>query len=272
MTGQLTTSVWTFHQEIKLISPLLFVVGMVLLFPDKRDSCLQIWWSTQGASSFSCSCFKATLPRIFKYILHLYIVYIVTSWSYFFVIKLVFTHQHNLPQSGDIPEEFVPSNIKSPFGTFEQPLPTQVPPPMLNPLHAALMLSPWGKNPLEFRGKNVDEFLVEFEYYAEHAQLTNTQKCKEIRMYFASHEKRVLEVLDSFKHMLWLQLKSELQSLYTSSNEKKDYCPKDLQKLISKERKISKLTHFDHHSQLIWRVYLDRPIAAKFWGLNRPKP
>ena len=113
--------------------------------------------------------------------------------------------------------------------------------------HITSMPSLRGRNSLKFKGKNVEEFLVEFEYYAEHVKLTNAQKCKEVRMYFATCKKRVLDVLDGYKNVLWFQLKTELQSLYTSSDEKKHYRPKDIQKFISKECKILKLAHFDDY-------------------------
>ena len=100
------------------------------------------------------------------------------------------------------------------------------------------MPSPRGKDSLRFRGKNIVDFLTEFEHFAGHASLTETQKCEEIRIYFAKKEKRVLDVLDGF-------VKKELQSLYTSSAEKKTYQSKDIQKFTIRKRKISKLLHFD---------------------------
>ena len=82
-----------------------------------------------------------------------------------------------------------------------------------------------------------------------HASLSEDQKCKEIRIYFAKKEKRVLNTLDGYVNKAWADLKTELQSLYTLSVEKKSYQSKDIQKFTVKERKFSKLLHFDIYHQ-----------------------
>src|SRR5260221_11846450 len=107
------------------------------------------------------------------------------------------------------------------------------------------MPSPHGKSSLRFRGKNIEEFLSEYEHFAEHANLTEEKKCQEVRIYFARKEKRVLDVLEGYVTGNWRSLKRELRSLYTSSAEKKTYQPRDLQRFIAKRRKIMKLVHFD---------------------------
>ena len=107
------------------------------------------------------------------------------------------------------------------------------------------MPSPRGKNALRFRGKDIEDFLTEYEHAADHANLTDEKKCEEIRIYFAKKEKRVIDVLDGFIHGDWRALKRELRSLYTSSAERKTYQPRDIQRFIARKRKITKLTHFD---------------------------
>src|SRR5260370_31088818 len=87
------------------------------------------------------------------------------------------------------------------------------------------MPSPRGKNSLCFRGKNIEEFLTEYEQFAKHANLTENKKCQEIRIYFAKREKCVLDVLSSYCEENWRSLKRELRSLYMSSSEKRTYQP-----------------------------------------------
>ena len=107
------------------------------------------------------------------------------------------------------------------------------------------MPSPRGKNSLRFRGKDIEDFLTEYEHFAEHANLTSEKKCEEIRIYFAKKEKRVLDVLKGYLSGDWRALKRQLKSLYTSSAEKRTYQPRDIQRFITKKRRISKLIHFD---------------------------
>jgi len=61
------------------------------------------------------------------------------------------------------------------------PTPAQNPNAQLNML--SRMPSPRGKNSLRFRGKDVEDFLTEYEHAADHANLTDTKKCEEIRMW-----------------------------------------------------------------------------------------
>ncbi len=107
------------------------------------------------------------------------------------------------------------------------------------------MPSPQGKSSLHFRGKDIEEFLVEYEHSVDHANLMNMKKCQEIRIYFARKEKHVLDVLESYTNEDWQGLKRELKSLYMSSAKKKTYQPKDIQCFSIKKRKITKLLHFD---------------------------
>ena len=86
---------------------------------------------------------------------------------------------------------------------------------------------------------------MEYEHFAEHANLTEEKKCQEIRIYFAKKEKRVLDVLEGYLTGNWRSLKRELRSLYTSSSEKRTYQPRDLQRFIARKWRISKLIHFD---------------------------
>ena len=78
-----------------------------------------------------------------------------------------------------------------------------------------------------------------------HANLTDDVKCEEIHIYFSKKEKRVLDVLGGYVALNWNELKGQLRSLYTSSEEKKIYQPQDIQHFIMKKRKIVKLIHFD---------------------------
>src|SRR5258705_3285261 len=102
-----------------------------------------------------------------------------------------------------------------------------------------------GKNSLHFWGKNILEFLMEYEQAAEQANLMDMKRCQEIRIYFARKEKWVLDVLEGYINEDWQALKRELLSLYTSSEEEKTYRPKDIQHYSTKKRKIMKLLHFD---------------------------
>src|SRR5258705_11943240 len=125
------------------------------------------------------------------------------------------------------------------------------PEPVVNPVTnlptnvLSRMPSPRGKNSLRFRGKDIESFLTEYEHFATHANLTDEVKCEEIRIYFSKREKRVLDVLGGYQTLDWDDLKEQLRSLYTSSAERKVYQPRDIQRYITKKRKISKLIHFD---------------------------
>ncbi len=79
------------------------------------------------------------------------------------------------------------------------------------------------KNSLHFCGKNILEFLMEYECAAKHANLMNEKKCQELRIYFTKKEKHILDVLEGYINKDWQELRKELMSLYTSSEEKKTY-------------------------------------------------
>ena len=119
----------------------------------------------------------------------------------------------------------------------------------MQPTHKLNMLSrmpsPHGRNSLWFQGRDVEDFLSEYEHFAEHANLMEDMTCREIRVYFSKRERRVLDVLDSYAHGDWGALKQDLRSLYTSLAEKRTYQPRDIQRFITKKRKITKLIHFD---------------------------
>src|SRR6266436_3726923 len=101
-------------------------------------------------------------------------------------------------------------------------------------------------------GKNIEEFLTEYEHFAEHANLTENKKCQEIRIYFTKREKRILDVLSGYREENWRSLKRELHSLYMSLSEKCTYQPRDIQCFINRKRKITKLIHFDtYHRQFM---------------------
>ncbi len=58
---------------------------------------------------------------------------------------------------------------------------------------------------------------------------------------------QAMDVLEAYANEDWLALKKELLSLYTSSEEKRTYQPKDIQHYSMKKRKIMKLLHFDNY-------------------------
>src|SRR5258708_27871989 len=118
-----------------------------------------------------------------------------------------------------------------------------IPTPKLNMI--SLMPSPCGKDSLHFQGKDIEDFLSEYEHFAAHTSLTDEVKCQEIRIYFSKKERHVLDVLDSYARGDWRALKQDLRSLYTSLAEKRTYQPRDIQRFIAKKRKITKLIHFD---------------------------
>src|SRR5258708_34145649 len=123
----------------------------------------------------------------------------------------------------------------------------------------SLMPSPHGKNSLCFRGKDIEDFLMEYEHFATHASLTEEVKCQEIYIYFSKKERHVLNVLDSYAHGDWRALKQDLCSLYTSLTDKRTYQPRDIQCFITKKRKITKLIDFDtyHHEFLVISASLE---------------
>src|SRR5258708_22146896 len=130
--------------------------------------------------------------------------------------------------------------------TFPSPLPGPVAGMETNASVNVLSRMPGlhGKNSLHFWGKNILEFLMEYEQAAQQANLTDVKRCQEIRIYFARKEKWVLDVLEGYINEDWQVLKREL-SLYTSLEEEKTYRPKDIQHYSTKKRKIMKLLHFD---------------------------
>ncbi len=81
------------------------------------------------------------------------------------------------------------------------PVPTPNPDVQVNIL--SQMLSPHGKNSLCFHGKDIEDFLTEYEHFAEHVNLTSEKKCEEIRIYFAKKEKCVLDVLEGYLSGDW---------------------------------------------------------------------
>ncbi len=132
------------------------------------------------------------------------------------------------------------------------------PPPTPDPgvnVHLNMLLwmpSPHGKNSLRFRGKDIEEFLTEYEHFAEHANLTENKKCQEICIYFTKKEKRILDVLSGYREENWRSLKRELHSLYMSSSKRRTYQPRDIQRFIARKQKIMKLIHFDmYHRQFM---------------------
>ena len=57
-------------------------------------------------------------------------------------------------------------------------LPSQIPLPLdVDASAMVLMPSPQGKNALQFKGKDMDMFLDEFNHHAEMAQLSDKKKC-----------------------------------------------------------------------------------------------
>ncbi len=114
-----------------------------------------------------------------------------------------------------------------------------------------------GKNSLHFRGKNILEFLMEYEHAAKHANLTNKKKCQELRIYFMKKEKCILDVLEGYINENWQELRKELMSLYTSSEEKKTYRPKDMQQFSTMKRKITRLLHFDNYQRKFKVIMVD---------------
>src|SRR5258708_25364323 len=79
------------------------------------------------------------------------------------------------------------------------------------------MPNPRVKGCLDLKGKDIDVFLSEFEYYADCACLTEFQRCNFIHLYFSKKERRVLDILEGYQCRSWDQLKEELWSLYSSS-------------------------------------------------------
>src|SRR5258708_33938464 len=63
-----------------------------------------------------------------------------------------------------------------------------------------------GKSSLCFRGKNILEFLMEYQRADKHANLMNKKKCQELRIYFTKKEKRVLDVLEGYINEDWQEL------------------------------------------------------------------
>src|SRR5258705_4586155 len=145
--------------------------------------------------------------------------------------------------------------------------PAEVANPQTNML--SRMPSPRGKNSLRFRGKDVDSFLVEYEHFMTHMNLTNEMKCKEIRIYFSKKEKQVLDVLEGYVTSNWEDLKQGLKSLYTSSAERKIYQPRDLQHFIAKKRKISKLIHFDTYCHQFIVITASLEVQNTLLGYDR---
>ncbi len=80
-----------------------------------------------------------------------------------------------------------------------------------------LMPNPHNKGSLHFRGKDIDVFLSKFEYHADHAHLTEFERCEFICLYFSKKEKEFLDILEGFQCHNWDQLKEELWSMYSSS-------------------------------------------------------
>ena len=125
------------------------------------------------------------------------------------------------------------------------PEPIMIPAANLPTNVLSCMPSLQGKNSLHFRGKDIEGFLNGYEHYTIHANLMDKVKCKEIQIYFSKREKRVLDVLGGYQTLDWEDLKEQLRSLYMSSAKRKVYQPRDIQRYITKKRKISKLIHFN---------------------------
>ncbi len=143
--------------------------------------------------------------------------------------------------------------------TFPSPLPGPTAGIEMNASVNMLLRMPGihGKNSLHFHGKNILEFLMEYEHAAEHANLMNEKKCQELRIYFTKKEKHILDVLEGYINEDWQELRKELMSLYTSSEEKKTYQPKDMQQFSTMKRKITRLLHFDNYQQKFKVIMVD---------------
>src|SRR5258708_11413824 len=80
-----------------------------------------------------------------------------------------------------------------------------------------LMPNPCGKGLLHFKGKDIDVFLSRFEYYTDHACLTEVQRCKFLCLYFSKKERKFLDILEGFQCCNWSKFTEELLSSYSSS-------------------------------------------------------
>src|SRR5258707_15872781 len=87
----------------------------------------------------------------------------------------------------------------------------------LNSTIGMSMPNPHDKDSLHFKGRDIDVFLSKYEGYADHACLTEIQRCKFLHLYFSKKERRVLDILEGFQCHDWDKLKEELWSLYASS-------------------------------------------------------
>src|SRR5258708_5118229 len=79
------------------------------------------------------------------------------------------------------------------------------------------MPNPCDKEPLHFKGRDIDVFLSKYEGYADRAHLTEFQRCEFLRLYFSKKERRVLDILKGFQCCDWDKLKEKFWSLYASS-------------------------------------------------------
>src|SRR5258708_899716 len=87
----------------------------------------------------------------------------------------------------------------------------------LNSTIGLSMPNPCDKDSLHFKGRDIDIFLSKYEGYADHAHLTEFQRCEFLRLYFSKKERQVLDILKGFQYHDWDKLKEELWTLYASS-------------------------------------------------------
>jgi hypothetical protein len=109
------------------------------------------------------------------------------------------------------------------------------------------MPGPHSRDTLQFKGKRILCFLVEYKFCATMAHLTPSQTIHQITCYWDIKSKRFVESLDEYYHDDWEAFKTHLLDYYPSEEEKPYYKLDHLLKLVHKDRKLLLIEKFDNY-------------------------
>ncbi|KAF9521213.1 hypothetical protein BS47DRAFT_1357118 [Hydnum rufescens UP504] len=113
----------------------------------------------------------------------------------------------------------------------------------------------------KFTGRNLREFLADYEVGTGEAGWDESQKCKQLPLYC---KKAVRDLTSTFEEVTsghgWDALKKRLSDLYQPDYHKPHYTRRDIERFINKKQIISKHSHFaQYYCDFMTKVQYVRP-------------
>ncbi|KAF9508070.1 hypothetical protein BS47DRAFT_1398118 [Hydnum rufescens UP504] len=123
------------------------------------------------------------------------------------------------------------------------------------------MPMPSSRDAPKFTGRNLREFLVDYEMGTGEAGWDESQKCKQLPLYC---KKAVRDLISTFEEVTsghgWDALKKRLSDLYQPDYHKPHYTRRDIERFIKKKWIISKHSHFaQYYCDFMTKVQYVRP-------------